>query len=161
MLNQYLTRNTASSSHSSGIQGISPNQLLSTGNGFTPTNPGDLREIRTVKVEKAYRPATKQDVQQARVGAAKAQAQAKRDEQYYRALAKHEVADARSQQAYRTYQGVQAGATYKKTTANANYGKRLVGLAPQYAKTAFSLNSAGEEAATRFTELQYQYNQRR
>lgn len=159
MLNNYLTRNDSAQS-GTGLRSISPNQLLKPGKGFSPSNPGDLSEVRTVEVESRYRPATKQQVGQARANASKAQAQAKRDEQYYRALAKHETADARSQAAYRGYQGATAGAGLKKNTANANYGKRLTTIAPQYARNSMSLGAAQDEAAIKFQELQYQYNRR-
>ncbi len=158
MLNSFITRNTSSNS---ALGGISPNQLLQVNSqSITPNNPGDLKEVRTVKVERNYRPATKEEANHARVEAAKAQSQAKINTQYYRALAKHEKADAQSQSAYRKYQSAQAGATYQKTTANAQLGKTLYNLAPQYAKTHMSLGAAGEEAAVKFAEYQATYQRR-
>lgn len=155
MLNNFMTRNsnTQNTMHTGSL-----NQLLSVnGQSFTPTNPGDTREVRTVKVEQNYRKATQEEADAARVEAARAQRQAKIDQQYYGALAKHEKANARSQTAYRSYQGTQAQATFQKHTANANYGKRLTNLAPQYAKTHMTLNAAGHEAAVKFAEYQATY----
>jgi hypothetical protein len=159
MLNTFITRNQSSTS---AIGGLNPNQLLQVnGQSITPNNPGDLKEVRTVKVERNFKQATKQEAQTARVAAAKAQSEAKLNEQYYRALAKHEKADSRSQTAYRRYQGAQAGATYTKTAANAQLGKTLYNLAPQYAKTGMSLGAAGEEAAVKFAEYQATYHHKR
>lgn len=159
MLNGFLTRNSAQTS--SAMNGISPNQLLQVNShSITPSNPGDLKEVRTVKVERNYRPVTKDEANHARVEAAKAESQAKINAQYYRSLAKHERADAKSQSAYRQYQGAQAGATFQKTKANAQLGKTLYNLAPQYAKTHMSLGAAGEEAAVKFAEYQATYQQR-
>lgn len=155
-LNNYITRNASASG--SGLRGVSMNQLMQVnGQSFTPSNPGDLSEVRTVQVESRYRPASQQEVERARVEAAKAQNQAKLDQQYYAALTKHEKANAKSQTAYRRYQGAQAQATYQKTQANAQYGKQLIGLAPQYAKTQFTLGAAGQEAAVKFAEYQALY----
>ncbi len=159
MLNTFITRNTTTTS-SMGV--LSPNQLLQVNpQAITPNNPGDLKEVRTVKVERNYKQATKQEAQNARVEAAKAQSQAKLNEQYYRALAKHEKADSRSQTAYRRYQGAQAQATYTKLASNAQLGKTLYNLAPQYAKSAMSLGAAGEEAAVKFAEYQATYHHKR
>lgn len=160
MLNGFLTRNA---SQTSSMSGLNPNQLLKVSSqSITPTNPGDLQEVRTCKVEQQYRPVSKNEADNARIEAAKAQAQAKVNAQYYKALARHERADAKSQASYRQYQSAQAGATFQKVKANANLGKTLYNLAPQYAKTHMSLGSAGEEAAVRFAEYQatYQQNQR-
>lgn len=158
MLNQFLTRNSA---QTTAIGGVSPNQILQVhSDSINPSNPGDLREVRSVKVETRYRPVSKDEADQARVNASRAQAQAKVDTQYYRALSKHERADAQSQTAYRGYQSAQAGATFQKTKANAQLGKTLYNLAPQYAKTHMSLGAAGHEAAVKFAEYQATYNQR-
>ena len=158
MLNGFLTRN---SGQTSALSGVSPNQFLQVNSqAITPSNPGDLREVRTVKIEGNYRPVSKDEADQARVNAARAQSQAKINTQYYRALAKHERADAKSQSAYRQYQGAQAGATFQKTKANAQLGRTLYNLAPQYAKTGMSLGAAGEEAAVKFTEYQATYQNR-
>jgi transcriptional regulator with PAS, ATPase and Fis domain len=159
MLGNFITKNTTTTS---SMNVLSPNQLLQVNpQAITPNNPGDLKEIRTCKVERNFKQATKQDAQTARVAAAKAQAEAKLNEQYYRALAKHEKADSRSQTAYRRYQGAQAGATYSKVAANAQLGKTLYSLAPQYAKSAMSLGAAGEEAAMKFAEYQATYHHKR
>jgi len=158
MLNSFLTRN---SNQTSSLGAVSPNQFLQVNSqSITPSNPGDLKEVRTVKIESNYRPVSKEEADQARVNAAKAQSQAKINTQYYRAIAKHERADAKSQSAYRQYQGAQAGATFQKTRANAQLGKTLYNLAPQYAKTGMSLGAAGEEAAVKFAEYQATYQQR-
>lgn len=159
MLNGFLTRNSA---QTTAIGGVNPNQLLQiSAHSITPSNPGDLNEVRTVKVEERYRPVTKGESDHARVEAAKATSQAKINAQYYRALAKHERADAKSQSAYRQYQSAQAGATFQKTKANANLGKTLYNLAPQYAKAHMGLGAAGEEAAVKFAEYQATYSNAR
>ena len=158
MLNGFLTRNA---NQTSSLGAVSPNQFLQVNpQAITPSNPGDLKEVRTCKIESNYRNASKDEANQARVNAAKAQSQAKINTQYYRAIAKHERADAKSQSVYRQYQGAQAGATFQKTRANAQLGKTLYNLAPQYAKTGMSLGAAGEEAAVKFAEYQATYQQR-
>lgn len=158
MLNNFMTR---SNQNQATMNVGSLNQMTSVnGQSFTPTNPGDTREVRTCKIEQSYRKATQDDVNKARVNAAQAVRQAKLDQQYYAALAKHEKADARSQTAYRSYQGAQAQATLQKHTANTNYAKKLTNLAPQYAKNHFTLNAAGNEAAVKFAEYQALYQGR-
>lgn len=159
MLNQFITRNAQS--HVGG-NGLNPNQIMQVHpQAVTPQNPGDMREVRTCKIEPTYRPVTKEEANQARVAAAQAQHQAQVDQKYYAALAKHERADAKSQTAYRKYQAAQAGATFQKTTANAQLGKTLYNLAPQYAKTHMTLGAAGQEAAVKFAEYQALYQGQR
>jgi hypothetical protein len=113
-----------------------------------------LAEIRTVNYIANYEKAKDfNQVKEARVNAAKAQAQADLDVQFYKAKAKHEAADARSQQAYRSYQGAYIASMSKKENADNRLKTRAMGTLTAQKRSTYRLNAVANERTIQFEEM--------
>lgn len=127
-----------------GGHGLSTGSLMAVtdGSAITPTNPGDLTNLRTRPVVTNLRTYTREEAEAIALQTALNEHTTQQTVKAYRNMGKQETLDATVQSAYRNYQGKVAAAEMRKVKSNARLGKQLHGMRGQYAALGYGLHSA-------------------
>lgn len=150
-----LTGSGSGGSATHGGHSISSSSLLQQthGSAITPTNPGNLTNVRTHQIVDRPRVFTQGEADRICINEAMASHVIQHTRRAFRALGKQEGHDASLQEVYRDYQGKVATNELRKVRSNAKLGKVLHGMRAAYAQLGFGTQQAEMGANQRVSEI--------